>query len=590
MATENLINYNLPTDAYLNFDATSFKDYMIEKLSQNAWFTDQNFVGSNLNNLLDIIAYSNNTMLFYLNQTSKESLFSDAQLYENINRIVKLIGYKPTGFVASTVGFTSTSTLDAGTYSIPRYSFFNINGISYSFIKDAIFIKETSGGEEEKLVDFSDSYILYNGKYEQLSDYTAVGEAGETIELSTKNKYIDSNTINVYVRRNGVWSQWEKIEDLYFAAFDENKFSIRLNENDNYDIVFGDSINGASLASDDLISIFYLNSQSKEGEVTENFLTGNITLYSSPRMETIRSSISNVNYITSGDVSGVSFSNELPSTQSSDREDVDSIRENASIFFQSQNRLISKNDFTSFVKNNYSSFISSVKVVNNRDFLSSHIAYLSKIGVVYPFEDGRVLTNQYAFSTPCNFNNVYIYAVPRVEQQYSTLKRLNYLNTEQKRLIIDSMDTKKEISLDIIIQDPVYMGVDIGVSNANPEFSHIDESKLRIYTTSSSVDIKNIKDSIKDIFKTYFLPSNFELGQTIDLQVITNSILNIKGVGRMSTINGNVEKTGLNLYMWDVVYETSYVSSSQNISLEDFQYAFFFDLESLTSRITVVNG
>jgi len=59
-----LINYNLPSDAYLNFDAESFKSYMIEKLSQNDWFTDQNFVGSNLNNLLDIIAYANNTLLF----------------------------------------------------------------------------------------------------------------------------------------------------------------------------------------------------------------------------------------------------------------------------------------------------------------------------------------------------------------------------------------------------------------------------------------------------------------------------------------------------------------------------------------------
>ena len=53
--SNELINYNLPTDAYLNFDAESFKSYMIEKLSENEWFTDQNFVGSNLNNLLDIL-------------------------------------------------------------------------------------------------------------------------------------------------------------------------------------------------------------------------------------------------------------------------------------------------------------------------------------------------------------------------------------------------------------------------------------------------------------------------------------------------------------------------------------------------------
>lgn len=587
MADENLINYNLPNDAYLTFDAESFKQYMQTKLNENDWFTDQNFTGSNLNNLLDIIGYSANTLLFYLNQTSKESLFSDAELYENMNRIVKLIGYNPTGYVTPTLGFSATSTLDAGTYSIPRYSYFSINGISYSFIKDAIFIKSQDG--EETLTDFSNSYILYNGRFEQRSDYTALGDAGEVIELSMVNRNIDANTINVYVKRSGVWSQWEKIENLYFANFNENKFSVRLNENENYDITFGDGINGSSLQEGDVVSIFYINSDGEEGEVSDDFLTGNITLYTSPRMNQILGDINNTTYITTTQANNITFTNSLPSTQSAERESVDNIRNNASIFFQSQNRLISKNDFTSFVKNNYSSFISSVKVLNNREFLDNHIGYLSDIGLVNPFEDGRVLTNQYNFSTPANFNNVYIYAVPRIEQKYSTLNRLNYLNTEQKRSIIDAMSDKKEISLDIIINDPVYMAVDIGLSNTDPVLSDISDTKLKITTTSSTVDIKNIKDSIVSIFKTYFLPSNFELGQTINMQQINNDILDISGVSKIETINGSLSKVGVNIYIWDVVYDTNYDSTSQNVTLEDFQYAFFYDIENLSNKITVVN-
>lgn len=587
MADENLINYNLPNDAYLTFDAESFKQYMQTKLNENDWFTDQNFTGSNLNNLLDIIGYSANTLLFYLNQTSKESLFSDAELYENMNRIVKLIGYNPTGYVTPTLGFSATSTLDAGTYSIPRYSYFSINGISYSFIKDAIFIKSQDG--EETLTDFSNSYILYNGRFEQRSDYTALGDAGEVIELSMVNRNIDANTINVYVKRSGVWSQWEKIENLYFANFNENKFSVRLNENENYDITFGDGINGSSLQEGDVVSIFYINSDGEEGEVSDDFLTGNITLYTSPRMNQILGYINNTTYITTTQANNITFTNSLPSTQSAERESVDNIRNNASIFFQSQNRLISKNDFTSFVKNNYSSFISSVKVLNNREFLDNHIGYLSDIGLVNPFEDGRVLTNQYNFSTPANFNNVYIYAVPRIEQKYSTLNRLNYLNTEQKRSIIDAMSDKKEISLDIIINDPVYMAVDIGLSNTDPVLSDISDTKLKITTTSSTVDIKNIKDSIVSIFKTYFLPSNFELGQTINMQQINNDILDISGVSKIETINGSLSKVGVNIYIWDVVYDTNYDSTSQNVTLEDFQYAFFYDIENLSNKITVVN-
>jgi len=587
MANE-FINYNLPTDAYLNFDAESFKSYMIEKLNQNGWFTDQNYTGSNLNNLLDIIGYANNTLLFYLNQTSKESLFTDSEFYENINRIVKLIDYNPNGFVTPTLGFTATSNLPKGVYSIPRYSYFNIDGVAYSFISDGTFVKNTN--TEETLEDFSNSYILYGGKYEQLNDYTAVGDTNEQIELSTKNKNIDGSSINVYVKRDGIWSQWTKVENLYFSNFDDSHFSIRLNENENYDINFGDDINGGSLKSDDIVSIFYLNSTGEENEVSENFLEGQITLYSTPRMNEIIGDISSITYITSDEISNVSFINALPSTKSSDRESVNDIRENSSIFYQSQNRLISKNDFTSFVKNNYSGIISSVKVINNRDFLEKHIGYLSKIGVAYPFEDGRVLTNQYFFSTPCNFNNVYIYAVPRIEQKYSTLKRLNYLNPAQKQLIIDSMEQKKEISLDIIIQDPVYFGVDIGISNnlTNPSINDLDNTRLKVTTNSTNIDIKNIKNQIVEIFKTYFLTSNFELGQLIDLQSITNQITNISGVSSISTVNGDIEVNGVNLYIWDVIYDTNYTSTSQNYKLEDFQYAFFYDIENLSLKIDIV--
>jgi hypothetical protein len=587
MADESLINYNLPTDAYLNFDAQSFKAYIINKLSDNGWFTDQQFEGSNLNNLIDIIAYANNTLLFYLNQTSKETLFSDVEFYENMNRLVKLIGYKPSGFITSTLGFTATSTLNKGTYSIPRYSYFNIDGVSYSLIKDGTFVKSVNG--QETLTDFSESYILYNGKYDRLSDYIALGDSSETIVLNTTNKNIDSKTINVYVKRNGIWNEWVQVEDLYFSEFDENNFSVRLNEDSNYDITFGDGINGASLQEGDTVSIYYLNGEGEEGQVSQNFLSGSMTIYSTPHINTILSDINSITYISSEDIENITFTNSLPSTNSSEKESVSDIRSNASIFYQSQNRLISKNDFTSFVKNNYSGIISSVKVINNRDFLNSHIAYLSEIGVVYPFEDGRILTNQYFFSTPCNFNNVYIYAVPRVEQKYSTLKRLNYLNPAQKQSIIDSMEDKKEISLDIIIHDPVYFGVDIGVSSTTPELNDIDNTILEVKTSSTNVDIKNIKTQIINILKNYFLPSNFELGQLIDLQTITNNILSISGISSISTKNGETSVNGLNLYIWDVVYDTNYTSTSQNYKLEDFQYAFFYNLDTLSERIEIIN-
>ena len=71
------------------FEALSLKQLIKERLNSTGYFTDQNYEGSNISSWIDIIAYSYHVLMFYLNRTSTESMFSEAQLYENINRIIK---------------------------------------------------------------------------------------------------------------------------------------------------------------------------------------------------------------------------------------------------------------------------------------------------------------------------------------------------------------------------------------------------------------------------------------------------------------------------------------------------------------------
>ena len=91
MSDTKTLEYNLPTDAYINFDAVSLKNFIIQRLNESSKFTDQNYEGSNLSSLIDIIAYTTHVLMFYLNQTSSESLFTQSSIYENMNRIIKLV-------------------------------------------------------------------------------------------------------------------------------------------------------------------------------------------------------------------------------------------------------------------------------------------------------------------------------------------------------------------------------------------------------------------------------------------------------------------------------------------------------------------
>jgi hypothetical protein len=137
MATNSdpLFNKN----SYVSFDGTSISDLIVNRLNQNEIFTDQNYQGSNLSSLLDVISYTFSTLLYYLNKTSSETMFSEAQIYENMNRIVKLLNYNPKGKLTQSVDFNLRTTLSPDNYVIPRYSYVKIGGTSFSFVKDIYF-------------------------------------------------------------------------------------------------------------------------------------------------------------------------------------------------------------------------------------------------------------------------------------------------------------------------------------------------------------------------------------------------------------------------------------------------------------------
>jgi len=215
-------NFNLNIDDYAAFDALSLKNLIIKRLNSNPVFTDQNFEGSNISAIIDIIAYAYSVLLFYLNQTAAESTFSTATIYENINKIVKLIGYSPIGYQTAILPFKAYANpqLPIETYTIPRYSYFTVNGVVYSFNTDATFTKTTSGAGSEYLSDFSDQNVLYQGSYAEYPSYFATGEPFETLTMTlvdpkNNNIIIDHFNIDVYVKSTSYIdsvpiSKWEK--------------------------------------------------------------------------------------------------------------------------------------------------------------------------------------------------------------------------------------------------------------------------------------------------------------------------------------------------------------------------------------------
>ena len=69
-------------------------------------------------------------------------MFTESQIYENINRIVKMIDYKPLGYQASLLPYRLEIATDipyGSTYTIPRYSMVSVGSVMYSFNEDLVF-------------------------------------------------------------------------------------------------------------------------------------------------------------------------------------------------------------------------------------------------------------------------------------------------------------------------------------------------------------------------------------------------------------------------------------------------------------------
>lgn len=613
MATNNnqFNDYNLPVNAYASFDALSLKNLIITRLNSANNFTDQRYEGSNLSSIIDIIAYSYHVLLFYLNRTSAETTLTTAELYENVNKIVKLIGYSPIGYQTAILPFkaTANSNFANGTYTIPRYSFFNVNGINYSFNKDVTFTNNNNGTTSTTLTDLQDNNLLYQGSYTEYPTYLAAGAPFEVLTLSivnpnAQNIIIDHFNIDVYVKNsidpNATWNLWKPTASLFLEKSTSQAYEIRLNENGRYEIKFGNNITGQQLIPGAQIAVYYLQSAGAKGQIGPNTLNSKPLFFlNTSRFNNIAADVisPNLKLITIQESANITFSNTDASTNFVAAENADSIKLNAPNTFRSQYRLITPDDFVNYINKNYSNVIASTKVVSNWDYISGNLKYYFDLGVTAPNTQSRVLFNQVKFADTSNFNNVYIYAVPKLVKTSSLTTRVNYLNTAQKQLILNDLQGVKLTTAELIINDPVYVEVSFGVTPPNTPLTPSIASSTNLVITrdiTSRNDANTVKKITAGIFTQYFATTNDNLGLLIDISYLTNKILAIDGVVSVSTqytdANGNVTSVpGVSLLIYNPVYPYNDINVyAQNVPLPYFKYPYLKDATTFINQINVV--
>ena len=515
-----------------------------------------------------------------------------------MNRIVKLIDYKPIGYQTSLLPFkvSANANIDRNLYTLKRYSFFIVNGTYFSFKNDITFNKTLTVDEELK--SFSEDNLLLQGRYFEYPPQRAIGEDFEIFTLLVKDNInnepinIEDSSIDVYVLdlKNGKYTYYTETNNLFLENPTSPVYEKRLNENGFYEIKFGNGVFGKKVASGDQVFIYYLKSDGEKGVIEANALNGKTINYlTSVQFESISKDIyrdKNFEFLSPDKLQDLAFTNTIESTFPKERESVEEIQVNAPKLFTAQDRLVTNEDFNSFITKNFSNILDSYNVVNNKTFIQKYIQYFYDLGLDTPNEDPRFLFNQVKFSSSAELNNIYLFAVPKI-RNVDENNTLSFLTLSQKNSIINSLEDKKLVTMEVIPQDPIYMGFNLGLEKNNTEkisTDFIDDTFLVLKRKiSERVSEESLKQQTDLIFRNYF--KSLKLGETISLNELKVSILSLDGIDRIFTRRINPsdgttlnETPNISLVGFNAIYSDLDIKIySNDTELEFFKYPFLFN-------------
>lgn len=661
---------------FVKFNAYSIKDLINQKLAQDTNFTDQIYEGSNLATLIDIFSYIAHSLLYCLNNAAAESMFADTQMYENMNRLCRFIGYNPRGMSPATARFIpypNVSGEDAVAqfqeelktkHTILKYSYVN-TGKTDSNGKTIYY----SVGDEDindNAYNASNDYEfqMYNGIWKMYNTvFTATGSAWETFTLTglksdaSSNDYIAHGFINVfavtYVENEnhetiiGTIRKFKPTLEQLFKIpmesknevvkfntehnilYDQNSqvFNVRLSENKEYQITFGDGSTGSRLPEGASIYVIYLDTNGMDanispGEVNAqlqpNFFGASMELYNAILLgnnDQVRDSLVEGYY--GGYVTNIS-----PNTYAALEESVDDIQENAPNWFKMGNRLVTHGDYEYYIKNHpyFRGKYLDVKCMNNWEYVASFYKWLYNLGLRkhnnprYFLNQNRLVKNDFQIADPADCNNIYLWVL---ENTSSPSDNENIIRTDSEFL----RNTIKPIK-DLTHEPILLRGIPVDFKICAAPTSEVIEAfengttdAMNNFFAKSYLEItldddalyssSSVAVQVASKFITFF-ESSKRLGQIVNFNDLMNMILDIEGVNRIRTLyipndeNGNPDPNSAIIYngiclasfttgldnLIDIGADLEVSNSSR--SLEQFQYAYVSNNDSVIKSIKVI--
>lgn len=310
----------------VNLDFNAFKTSLKAYLTSNSQprFKDYDFEGSNMSVLIDLLAYNTYLNSFYTNMVASEMFLDTAQLRDSVVSHAKELNYTPRSFTSAFANVNITITPASNAVSsvlIPAKTSFTsrVGSNTFTFTtKESIAITTSNNG-----VFTANNVLIYEGSY--VTDSFVRNTQIDNQRFILTNPNIDTSSLQVIVVENSganVYNFTQAFSLLDLAANSE-VFFVQAAENEQYEILFGNSTSGKDPLNGAIIEVSYRASSGELPNGADTFINN--------------SSIdghSNVSIVTNKEAIGGSVA-----------ETIESIKFNAPRSFAAQERAITESDY-----------------------------------------------------------------------------------------------------------------------------------------------------------------------------------------------------------------------------------------------------
>ncbi len=346
----------------LDFD--QIKANLISYFKESDKFSDWNFEGSNLNTIIDVLAYNTHYNAMLAHMAVNESFIDSAQLRSSVVSSAKLLGYIPRSRSASQLSFNISIAKNPNAVDPPPQ--ITIKGGIFDNNVSTLQAQNESGEysftlRDDVVLDLDQSgnnYVATNAIAYQGSlvtrTYAAIAyDTTATYEIIDEN--IDISTLKVRVYDDSSTNS----SSLLFQPFNSSStvtdktpiYFINENIFGKYEISFGDGVFGKKLDAGNIIEIEYIITNGVEANNCSRILSQGLVVDDPSAISLLSTSSLTLVGRSSG---------------GQEKESISALKNNAISSFATQNRAVTSDDYANLIKANFG-YINSISVWGGED-------------------------------------------------------------------------------------------------------------------------------------------------------------------------------------------------------------------------------